>query len=122
MADRRTPHPRGTTVDPHDRAARERGHEAHSRAARLLDPPIDLRNTREGEPMEHPATRRRPRALRLVQVATGVSGMGNGLVLAAFPLLAARMTDDPRLVVSVTVAVRLPWLLVALPAGALVDR
>jgi MFS family permease len=57
-----------------------------------------------------------------VQLAAGVSGIGDGLVLAAFPLLAARLTDDPRLVVAVTVAARLPWLLVALPAGALVDR
>jgi len=62
------------------------------------------------------------RAFRLVQLATGISGLGDGLVLAAFPLLAARLTDDPRLVVAVTVASRLPWLLVALPAGALVDR
>jgi MFS family permease len=58
----------------------------------------------------------------LVQLAAGVSGIGDGLVLAAFPLLATRLTDDPRLVVAVTVAARLPWLLVALPAGALVDR
>jgi MFS family permease len=62
------------------------------------------------------------RAFRLVQLATGISGLGDGLVLAAFPLLAARLTDDPRLVVAVTVVGRLPWLLVALPAGALVDR
>jgi MFS family permease len=75
--------------------------------------------------MEAPPAGRRAvlgRAFRLVQLATGVSGLGDGLVLAAFPLLAARTTDDPRLVVAVTVAARLPWLLVALPAGALVDR
>ena len=60
--------------------------------------------------------------LPLVQLAAGVSGIGDGLVLAAFPLLAASLTDDPRLVVAVTVAARLPWLLVSLPAGALVDR
>ena len=62
------------------------------------------------------------RAFRLVQLSTGMSGVGDGLVLAAFPLLAARLTDDPRLIVAVTVAARLPWLLVSLPAGALVDR
>ena len=62
------------------------------------------------------------RPFRLVQLAAGVSGIGDGLVLAAFPLLAAQLTDDPRLVVAVTVAARLPWLLVSLPAGALVDR
>jgi len=62
------------------------------------------------------------RAFRLVQLATGISSLGDGLVLAAFPLLAAHLTDDPRLVVAVTVVARLPWLLVALPAGAVVDR
>ena len=75
--------------------------------------------------MEAPPPRRRAglgRSFRLVQVAAGVSGIGDGLVLAAFPLLATRLTDDPRLVVAVTVAARLPWLLVSLPAGALVDR
>jgi MFS family permease len=75
--------------------------------------------------MEAPPTGRSAvlgRAFRLVQLATGISGLGDGLVLAAFPLLAARLTDDPRLIVAVTVAARLPWLLVALPAGALVDR
>ena len=75
--------------------------------------------------MEAPPVGRRAtmgRAFRLVQLATGISGLGDGLVLAAFPLLAARLTDDPRLVVAVTVVARLPWLLVALPAGAIVDR
>ncbi len=62
------------------------------------------------------------RPFRLVQLSAGVSGIGDGLVLAAFPLLAASLTDDPRVIVAVTVAARLPWLLVALPAGALVDR
>jgi MFS family permease len=57
-----------------------------------------------------------------VQIATGISSLGDGVVLAAFPLLAASLTDDPRLIVCVTVAARLPWLLVALPAGVLVDR
>jgi MFS family permease len=62
------------------------------------------------------------RAFRLVQLAAAVSGLGDGLVLAAFPLLATHLTNDPRLIVAVTVAARLPWLLVSLPAGALVDR
>jgi MFS family permease len=62
------------------------------------------------------------RPFRLVQLSTGISGIGDGLALAAFPLLAAHLTDDPRLIVGVTIAAQLPWLLVALPAGAVVDR
>ena len=44
------------------------------------------------------------------------------MYLAALPLLAATLTRDPLAVSVVTVAGWLPWLLFALPAGALVDR
>lgn len=54
--------------------------------------------------------------------ATAVSSVGDGLAYIAFPLAAAAVTDDPRLVAGVLVAQRLPWLLIALGAGALVDR
>jgi MFS family permease len=51
-----------------------------------------------------------------------VSTLGDGMYLAALPLLAATLTHDPLPVSVVTVAGWLPWLLFALPAGALVDR
>ncbi len=41
---------------------------------------------------------------------------------AAFPLLVASLTRDPVLVAAATFAGRLPWLLFAVPSGALVDR
>jgi MFS family permease len=44
------------------------------------------------------------------------------MYLAALPLLAATLTRDPLAVSVVTVAGWLPWLLFALPAGAVVDR
>ena len=44
------------------------------------------------------------------------------MYLAALPLLAAQLTRDPLAVSVVTFAGWLPWLLFALPAGALVDR
>ena len=44
------------------------------------------------------------------------------MYLAALPLLAATLTRDPLAVSVVTFAGWLPWLLSALPAGALVDR
>lgn len=64
-----------------------------------------------------PATLRR----RLV-AAAGVNSLGDGLVLAAFPLLALHATRNALLIAGVAVASRLPWLLVALHAGAIVDR
>jgi MFS family permease len=53
--------------------------------------------------------------------ANAVDNAGDGAFAAALPLLAATMTRDPRLVSAVSVATFLPWLLVSLPAGALVD-
>lgn len=54
--------------------------------------------------------------------ASVISGVGDGLVLVALPLLAATITRDPRLVAGVAVAQRLPWVVLSLHGGALVDR
>ena len=54
--------------------------------------------------------------------STGVSIAGQGMVVAAVPLLAASITRNP-IGVSLTVAASYAaWLTVGLPAGALVDR
>lgn len=60
--------------------------------------------------------------LRRLVAGIGISSFGDGLVFVAFPLLAVRLTHEPLLIAGLMVAGRLPWLLVALPAGALVDR
>lgn len=54
--------------------------------------------------------------------ASGAANIADGVSQTAFPLLAAALTQDPLLVAGLTVALRLPWLLFALPAGAYVDR
>ncbi len=54
--------------------------------------------------------------------ATGVDNLGTGAFTAAVPLLTVTVTRDPRLVSLVATAAYLPWLLLALPAGALADR
>lgn len=54
--------------------------------------------------------------------ATTLSGLGDGIVLVALPLLAARLTGNALLVSLVVVMQRLPWVVVAIPAGAFVDR
>jgi MFS family permease len=51
-----------------------------------------------------------------------VSGLGDGLAFVAFPLLVTTLTRDPRWVVGMVVAQRLPWLLLSLHAGAFADR
>ena len=50
------------------------------------------------------------------------SNLGDGLSLVALPLLAIRLTDDARLVAAVAVFQYLPYLLIGLPAGVMIDR
>jgi MFS family permease len=48
--------------------------------------------------------------------------LGDGVVISAFPLLAASLSSSPQAVAGMTVAATLPWLLFGLPAGVVVDR
>jgi MFS family permease len=57
-----------------------------------------------------------------VWTAATSSNIGDGIVVAALPLLAASLTRDPLSVATTTVAVRLPWLVFGLFAGVIVDR
>jgi MFS family permease len=59
---------------------------------------------------------------RKLWLATAVSNVGDGVREVALPLLAAATTRDPALVAGVAFANRLPWLLLSLVSGALVDR
>lgn len=54
--------------------------------------------------------------------AGAVSNLGDGVLLAALPLTAASATDSRLAVGLVSAFVGLPWLLFALPVGALLDR
>ena len=54
--------------------------------------------------------------------ANAISSTGDGAFVAALPLLAVTISRDPRLVAVVTAASYLPWMVLSLPAGALVDR
>jgi MFS family permease len=66
---------------------------------------------------------RRPgRPLATLLAAGAVSSLGDGVTLAAAPLLAASVTRDPRAIAAVGVAWSLPWLLFALVSGAVADR
>lgn len=55
-------------------------------------------------------------------LATVLANVGDGIRVAAFPLLAASMTDNPAAVAAVAAATALPWLLTGLLAGSLADR
>ena len=51
-----------------------------------------------------------------------VSNLSDGVLLAAAPLLAITLTSNTILISAVGAMVMLPWLLFAIPIGALVDR
>jgi len=54
--------------------------------------------------------------------ASAISNIGDGINFVAMPLLALTLTSDPRLIALTTFADFLPWLVIGLPAGVLVDR
>ena len=58
----------------------------------------------------------------LLWSGSAVSALGDGIFLAALPLLATTLTQDPKLIAGVSFFGALPWLLAALPAGAAADR
>lgn len=71
---------------------------------------------------QQPADASLGRGLNRLLASTGVSIAGQGMVLAAVPLLAARLTTDPFEVSLTVAATYAAWLVVGLPAGALADR
>lgn len=68
------------------------------------------------------APSRMGRSFRWLLGATWVSNVGDGIALAAGPLLVASQTDSAMLVALGAVLQRVPWLLLGLYAGALADR
>lgn len=54
--------------------------------------------------------------------ATLLANLGDGIGMAAFPLLAASITGDPFSVAAVAAATSIPWLVTGLIAGSLADR
>jgi MFS family permease len=62
------------------------------------------------------------RAFWQLWTAAGLSNLADGIFKVALPLVAVRLTHSPTLIAGLTIALTLPWLLFALPAGAIVDR
>ncbi len=63
-----------------------------------------------------------PLAFKKQWLASAVSNIGDGMEGAAGPLLAASLTGDARLIAGVGVAQTLPWLVLSLPLGVMIDR
>lgn len=72
--------------------------------------------------MSEPHTHRLPKSFWRLFTSSTISNLGDGMVVAAGPLLALSLTDDTRLIATVTFAAMLPWLILSLPAGVYLDR
>ena len=62
------------------------------------------------------------RRFALLLSASTISNIGDGVTVAALPLLIVTLSRDATIVAGLAVVNRLPWLLFALPVGALIDR
>jgi MFS family permease len=67
-------------------------------------------------------TNRLGAAYRWLWTSSALSNLADGVLKVALPLVAIRYTESPTLIAGLTFALTLPWLLFALPAGALSDR
>ena len=65
---------------------------------------------------------RLPRAYWRIWWASGISNLGDGIFLVALPLLAARLTRSEVSISLIAAVTALPWLLLSLPIGAIIDR
>jgi MFS family permease len=63
-----------------------------------------------------------PPAYWRLWTASTISNLGDGVFIVALPLLAARLTRSELSIAFIGVAAALPWLLLSLPIGAMVDR
>lgn len=68
------------------------------------------------------ASHRLPGAYWRLVTAHGISNIGDGVLLVALPLLAVRLTDDPVAISLISAAAVVPWLILSLPVGAMIDR
>jgi predicted MFS family arabinose efflux permease len=72
--------------------------------------------------IETVAPSRLGRSFRWLLASSAISNLGDGIALAAGPLLIASLTRDPLLVSLAVLAQQLPRLMFGLPAGAIADR
>lgn len=69
-----------------------------------------------------PVVGRSRRNTWVLVVFTSVTNLADGITKVALPLVATSLTSSPALVSGVLLSLTVPWLLIALPVGVLVDR
>lgn len=84
--------------------------------------PMRVRSGRAGNAGRGSRPRPLGASFRALYYGSLISNTGDGIRLAALPLLAASLTSSPLLIATVTAAQALPWLTFGPFGGALVDR
>jgi MFS family permease len=54
--------------------------------------------------------------------ASLITNLADGVIITAAPLLAVSLTNDPVLIAALSACITLPWLLLAIPIGVVVDK
>jgi MFS family permease len=73
-------------------------------------------------PLSEAAPARLGTAFWELWTSSSLSNLADGIFKVALPLVAVRLTHSPTLIAGLSLALTLPWLLFALPAGAIADR
>ena len=98
-----------------------RGARGLRRVRREAPPGLGAR-PRYGRVIERLLPERLGRDFRWLWSSAALTNLGDGMLLAAGPLLVTTVSRDP-LAVGLSVAMQyLPWVLIGLPAGAIIDR
>ncbi|MGK5629295.1 MFS transporter [Streptomyces sp. URMC 123] len=89
-----------------------------------LEPSTEPEPSREPERRteQAPARDRSTRNTAVLVGFTAITNLADGVTKVVLPLMATRLTDSPAQVAGVGLTLTLPWLLVALHVGVLVDR
>jgi MFS family permease len=83
---------------------------------------VDEGSTSRRGPLAILAPERLGREFRWLWASSTVTNLGDGVLLSAAPLLVASLTREPFAVALAVFLQQLPWIILGIPAGALVDR
>ncbi|MFI5824751.1 MFS transporter [Streptomyces rishiriensis] len=92
-------------------------------AVQTAKAPVEAAAAGPGGPRAgEPAARHGGRNAAVLLVFTAITNLADGVTKIALPLLATRVSASPARISAVSLTLSLPWLLVALHVGVLVDR
>lgn len=83
---------------------------------------MDAGSTTRPGPIAALAPERLGREFRWLWASSTITNLGDGVLLSAAPLLVASLTREPFAVALAVFLQQLPWVVLGIPAGAIIDR